>query len=90
MRENSRIQQIAEWLESGKSIDTKIAVSKFDTYRLGGLIYYLRKRYNMPIKTRRMYDGSRSYVEYYLCKKEKNILQKMWDIISNKLNINNK
>lgn len=88
MRENTATQKIKEWLEAGNVIDTKLAVAKFDTYRLGALIYYLRKRYDMTIETKRVYDGKRSYVQYYICKQDKkNILQRMWKAISNKLNI---
>lgn len=88
MRKNSATQKIKEWLETGNVIDTKLAVAKFDTYRLGGLIYHLRNRYGMTIKTKRVYDGKRSYVQYYICKQEKkNILQRIWKAISNKLNI---
>lgn len=46
----SKLHQIRQWLQSGKSLTPKQAIEMFNCYRLAAVIFVLRER-GMKIKT---------------------------------------
>lgn len=65
----SKIQKVKEYLEQGNYIDDSKAVELCRSYRLSGIIYELRHRYDMDVRDRWIETETSRYKEYYLYKK---------------------
>ena len=70
MDNNTKINKVKEYLESGNYINDVKAAELFKSYRLSGIIYDLRHNKDLNIQDRWITNentGSR-YKEYYLVK----------------------
>ena len=61
----SQLKRIKHYLESGGRLTPLDALSKFNCFRLAAVIHNLRED-GIPIKTKTVKNGQKSYAEYYL------------------------
>ena len=66
-RKNQR-EKIQSFLERGGKLTSMQAFKKFNATRLSGVIFELKKRYKMDIKTNMIVnkDTGKMYAQYYL------------------------
>lgn len=61
----SQIKKIRHYLESGGRLTPIDALNKFNCFRLAAVVFNLRED-GLPVKTKTIKDGQKSYAEYYL------------------------
>ena len=61
----SQIKKIRHYLESGGRLTPIDALNKFNCFRLAAVVFNLRED-GVPVKTKTIKDGQKSYAEYYL------------------------
>ena len=80
----SQTKRIRHYLESGYKLTPIDALNKFNCFRLAAVIFNLREE-GLPVKTRTVKNGQKSFAEYYLenptGNKDQYNLDLRWDII---------
>ena len=61
----SQIKKIRHYLESGGRLTPIDALNMFNCFRLAAVVFNLRED-GLPVKTKTIKDGQKSYAEYYL------------------------
>ena len=61
----SQAKKIKHFLESGGKLTPLDALDKFNCFRLAAVIHNLRES-GMPVKTKTIKNGQKSYAEYYI------------------------
>ena len=64
---STKISQVKKYLEDGNYIDDMKAAQLFNSYRLSGIIFELRHKYDMNIQDRWIINENTNtrYKEYY-------------------------
>jgi len=65
-RLDTQLKKVRKHLLDGKSITPIEALNMFGAFRLGAIIFVLRKEYEMNIVTEMIYNGRKRYAKYYI------------------------
>lgn len=67
-REDSQVSMVRQWLMKGNSITPLEALTRFGAFRLSHIIYVLKRKFDMNIKTEMVVENDKRYAKYYLSK----------------------